>query len=182
MKSTPIGRDFEELLCAFTDGGVRFLVVGGYAVSSHGYPRATKDLDLWIEASPANARRAWQALANFGMPLGDIRPADLAAEGPWLQFGRAPGRVDILTSIDAVKFAEAWTRRSLRPFGSIRVPVLSLDDLIRNKRAAGRLQDLADAERLDRIRGGSGEGRVSERGPRRRRTPSRRRPMRRRRR
>ena len=104
------------------------------------------------------------------MPLGSIRPADLTKAGPWLQFGVAPNRVDVLTAVDALDFDGAWERRVLRALGRVTVPVLAIDDLIRNKRAVGRHQDLADAERLERRRAeGSGGGRVSERARSRRR-------------
>jgi hypothetical protein len=163
MGSTSMDSDFEELLSLFTKRGVRFLVVGGYAVGSHVPMRPTKDLDLWIDTSVENAERTWQALAEFGMPLGSIRPTDLSETGPWLQFGVAPNRVDILTHVDGLDFAGAWERRALRKLGRVTVPVLSIDDLIRNKRFVGRHQDLADAERLERSRDeGSGEGRVSD--------------------
>lgn len=165
MASTSIDSSFEDLLSAFTAAGVRFLVVGGYAVSSHGHPRSTKDLDLWIDATRDNARRAWRALAAFGMPLAGITAEDLATPGPWLQFGRPPKRVDILTRIESLTFSQAWESRVLRRFGAVEVPVLSIEDLIRNKRAVGRKQDLADAERLEQIRRDrqrGGEGRVSE--------------------
>lgn len=179
MESTSIDSNFEELLSAFIAGGVRFLVVGGYAVSSHGVPRSTKDIDLWVEPTLANARRVWTALATFGMPLVGIRPEDLAAPGPWLQFGRVPKRVDVLTSIAGLEFADAWGRHVVRRFGKIDVPLLSLDDLIHNKRTVGRTQDLADAEKLEALRGGEqdvgGAGRVSERAaPRRKRRAAKR--------
>lgn len=163
MGSMSIDSIFEELLSVFIARGVRFLVVGGYAVGSHGPFRATKDLDLWIEPTPENADRVWRALAEFGMPLGKITPQDLAEPGPWLQFGRPPTRVDVLTTIDGVEFAGAWARRVERTFGRHKVPVISIDDLIRNKRLVGRAQDIADVESLERRRSDEhGEGHVSE--------------------
>lgn len=169
MESTSFDSDFGELLSVFIAGGVRFLVVGGYAVSSHGHPRNTKDLDLWVEPELSNARRAWEALAVFGMPLRGIRPEDLAEPGPWLQFGRVPKRVDVLTAIGGLEFAGAWERRVVRRFGKVDAPVLCVADLILNKRTVGRTQDIADAERLEAIHGdGDGAGRVSERRPARR--------------
>jgi hypothetical protein len=175
MGSMSMDSNFEELLSLFTRRGVRFLVVGGYAFASHATPRATKDLDLWVEATTENAARAWRALAEFGMPLGDIEPDDLATPGPWLVFGRAPVRVDVLTAVDGLEFADCWERHVVRPFGRVTAPVLSIDDLIRTKRLVGRKQDLADVENLARRRAqDSGEGRVSEAAPtpRRRRRPA----------
>lgn len=167
-----IDSNFEELLSLFTARGVRFLVVGGYAVGSHVSLRPTKDLDLWVDATPENAVRTWRALAEFGMPLGKIKPEDLATPGPWLVFGIAPKRIDILTAVEGLDFADAWERRVHRPLGAVTAPVLSIDDLIVNKRLVGRLQDLADVENLERRRAEDrGEGRVSDvsGAPRRRR-------------
>ncbi len=163
MGSMSIDTNFEELLSLFTARGVRFLVVGGYAFGSHATPRGTKDLDLWVEATPANAARTWCALAEFGMPLGKITPSDLETPGPWLVFGRAPKRIDVLTAVEGLEFAGAWERRVLRAFGAVMAPVLSIDDLIHNKRVVGRLQDLADVENLERRRAEDrGEGRVRD--------------------
>jgi len=163
MASMSIDSNFADLLSLFIARGVRFLVVGGYALGSHAPMRPTKDLDLWIDATPENAERAWRALAEFGMPLGAITAQDLATPGPWLQFGVAPKRIDILTHVDGIEFAGAWERRVSRPLGRVTAPVLSMDDLIRNKRLVGRHQDLADVETLERRRAiDEGEGRVSE--------------------
>lgn len=184
MGSTSMHSDFEDLLSLFIRRGVRFLVVGGYAFGSHAPQRATKDLDVWIDATPENARCAWRALAEFGMPLGAITPEDLARPGPWLQFGIPPTRVDILTAVDGLDFAGAWRRHVVRTLGRVDVPVLSIDDLIHNKRFVGRHRDLADVEILERRRAQDrGEGSVSESAPRGRR-PARRKsaPRRRRRR
>jgi hypothetical protein len=175
----PIDSNFEELLSLFIARGVRFLVVGGYAVGSHVSLRPTKDLDLWVDTTPENAVKTWRALAEFGMPLEKITPQDLETPGPWLTFGRAPTRVDILTAVDGLVFADAWERRVVRPLGHVTVPVLSIDDLITNKRRVGRLQDLADVENLERRRAEqSGEGRVSDATAKRRR-PKSKRPVRR---
>jgi hypothetical protein len=175
MGSMSMDSNFEELLSLFIARGVRFLVVGGYAYSSHGTPRGTKDLDLWVEPTTENAKRTWRALAEFGMALGDIKARDLAKRGPWLQFGRAPKRVDILTAVDGLDFAGAWERRVFRPFGRVSAPVLSIDDLIHNKRIVGRPRDLADVAVLERRRAeDAGEGRVSERSESQRRGRTRR--------
>ncbi len=165
--------DFEDLLSLFIARGVRFLVVGGYAFGSHVPLRPTKDLDLWVDATPANAARAWRALAEFGVPLGNITPKDLATPGPWLQFGAPPVRVDILTAVDGLDFAGAWENRVQRPLGRVMAPVLGMDDLIHNKRLVGRPQDLVDVEKLERRRAlDAGEGRVSEKAavPRRKKS------------
>jgi hypothetical protein len=170
MGSTSMGSDFEELLSLFIARDVRFLVVGGYALGGHVPMRATKDIDLWVEATRENAERVWRLLAEFGVPLGAIRPDDLMQAGPWLQFGVPPNRVDILTAADGLEFGPAWERRVLRKLGRVSVPVLSLDDLIHNRRVVGRPRDLADVDVLERRRAeDAGEGRVSERSESRRR-------------
>src|SRR5262245_39144993 len=180
MGSMSIDSNFEDLLSLFIARGVRFLVVGGYAVGSHTVPRVTKDLDVWIDAAPDNSEITWRALAEFGMPLGNITPKDLETPGPWLVFGIAPKRIDILTAVDGLRFADAWERRVHRPFGAVTTPVLCIDDLITNKRRVGRLQDLADVENLERRRAElGGEGRVSDVSSKpRRRRPAKRAPAR----
>src|SRR5213592_4361845 len=96
--------DFVDLLRAFIAADVRFLIVGAYALALHGRPRATGDLDVWIEATPVNARRVLHALAEFGAPLNDFSEADLAAPGVVYQIGVRPGRIDILTELSGITF------------------------------------------------------------------------------
>ena len=150
--------DFLDLLIALSDAEARFLVVGGYAVGVHGHPRATKDLDIWVEPSIENAERVIAALEAFVAPLGDLTAEDLATPGVGFMMGRPPSRIDILTRLVGVEFEAAWTRRVSRRFGNLECPVISLADLIVNKRAAGRPQDLADAAVLEQIRAAETEG------------------------
>ncbi|MBI4703136.1 MAG: hypothetical protein HY744_18620 [Deltaproteobacteria bacterium] len=145
-----MNRDFVDLLCAFNDHEVDYLVVGAHALAAHGCVRATKDLDVWIRPTPENADRAYRALAFFGAPLSDLGPADLCTPGTVFQIGVAPLRIDVLTRIDGIEFGEAWAGKVAASFGDTPTFVLSREHLIRNKRAAGRLQDLADVERLER--------------------------------
>ncbi len=140
--------DFKDLLRVFNGHKVRYLVVGGYAVIKYTEPRYTKDLDVWVEASSKNARAVFAALREFGAPLTNITAVDFAKEGSMYQIGRAPARVDVLTSIDGVRFADAWPNRVASDFGGIPAPVISLQDLITNKRTAGRPQDLVDVSHL----------------------------------
>jgi hypothetical protein len=140
--------DFVDLLRAFVDADVRFLVVGAYALAIHGRPRATGDLDVWVEPSPANAVRVMRALAAFGAPLDQISEADFATSGITYQIGVAPGRIDILTDLTGLTFDEAWRDRLVRHFGTVQVGVIGLDAFIRNKLATGRTKDLADIEGL----------------------------------
>ena len=145
-----MNRDFVELLSAFNDHEVEYLVVGAHALAAHGHVRATKDLDVWIRPSRDNASRAHRALAAFGAPLMDLSVDDLTSEGTIFQIGVAPVRIDVLTQIDGVAFDEAWPARLSTRVGGVAASVLSREHLIRNKRASGRLQDLADVERLER--------------------------------
>ena len=143
-------RDFRDLLAALVAAEARFLVVGAHALAVHGVPRATGDLDVWIDRDPANVRRVWQALAAFGAPMATLgaTPADLEAPDMVLQLGLPPYRVDLLTGVSGVAFAEAWARHVTAPFEDVTVPFLSRADLVRNKRATGRMRDLADLEAL----------------------------------
>ena len=134
-----MNEDFLELLTALNDAEARFLVVGAYAVGVHGRPRATKDLDVWIEASVSNAARVLVALRRFGAPLGDLTEADFARPGTGFMMGLPPRRIDILTKISGVDFATAWPRRIEAEFGpETRCGVIGILDLIANKKAAGR--------------------------------------------
>ena len=133
-----LARDFHDLLHAFIDHEVRFLVVGAYALAVHGRPRATGDLDLWVDPTAANAEHAFAALQGFGAPLRDLTPADLATPGVVYQIGLAPLRIDVLTRISGVEFADAWPRRVQARFEDVVVPVLGREDLLANRaRPAG---------------------------------------------
>jgi len=143
--------DFKKLLSVFNDHSVKYLVVGGYAVSFHAQPRATQDLDLFIKADPANAKATYAALANFGAPLSNITVDDLADPRKFVRFGREPVAVDILPGIDGVNFDEAWPRRVegvIDAKSGLTAFFISKSDLIASKLAAGRLRDLADGEEI----------------------------------
>jgi hypothetical protein len=147
-----IGADLRDLLSAFCDADARFLVIGGYAVGIHGLPRATKDLDVWVEANATNARRVMRALVAFGAPLFGLTAADLEQPGIVLQIGLPPNRIDVTTKIDGVSFRRAWPRRIYATFSEGLVcPVIGLQELLANKRASGRPQDLADVDALERL-------------------------------
>ncbi len=144
--------DFLDLLRAFSDAEARFLVIGAYAVGVHGRPRATKDLDVWVEASTDNAPRVMRGLVAFGAPLMGLTESDLSTPGLGLQIGVAPGRIDVLTKISGVAFEEAWPGRVQAEFGDgVLCSVIGLADLLRNKRASARPQDLADVDALERL-------------------------------
>jgi predicted nucleotidyltransferase len=145
-----INSDFRDLLQSLNAAGVRYLIVGGYAVMVHTEPRYTKDLDVWIEADEANAHRLFAALAEFGAPMQDYAVADFIQPDTFFQIGIDPVRIDVLTSITGVDFPSAWERRVVVDFGGTPAPVLSRQDLIAAKLAAGRPQDRKDARRLQR--------------------------------
>lgn len=140
--------DFVDLLRAFIGADVRFLVVGAYALAHHGRPRATGDLDVWVEPTTANAPRVVSALATFGAPMADITESDFARPGVVFQIGVPPGRIDVLTELTGLAFDEAWPGRDAGRFGDLTVDFIGRDAFIRNKRATGRAKDLGDIERL----------------------------------
>jgi ABC-type cobalamin transport system permease subunit len=141
--------DFRDLLSIFNALGVEYLVVGAHALAVHGHVRATKDLDVWVRAVPANAKRVFAALRQFGAPLQGLAEKDLAQPGLIFQIGVPPVRIDVLTAIDGVEFDEAWPARLVAQVGDLQVAILSRAHLLQNKRASGRAQDLADIERLE---------------------------------
>ncbi len=141
--------DQRDLLREFNAQNVRYLIVGGYAYSHYAEPRATKDLDLFIDNSPENATRVFAALAAFGAPIHGVQPKDFQTEDSFFQVGVAPNRVDLLQSIDAVPFEAAWESSQPGTLDEgIPVRFISFEDLVRNKLAVGRLRDLADVEDL----------------------------------
>jgi hypothetical protein len=131
------------------DNLVRYLVVGGYAVALHGHPRYTKDLDIWIEMTPENAERMVQALEQFGFGSLGLQAADFLVPDQIVQLGYPPSRIDLLSSLAGVEFEICYPLRVQTAIDEVTVSFLDLDNLRRNKRAAGRLQDLADLEHLE---------------------------------
>jgi predicted nucleotidyltransferase len=143
-----INSDYKNLLKNLNAAGVRYLVVGAYAVMVHTEPRFTKDLDVWIDPEIANAHAVFRALAEFGAPLQGITAADFAQPEVFYQLGVSPVRVDILTSLSGIEFAAAWERRVNVDFDGEPAAVLGREDLIAAKRAAGRPQDKLDIRTL----------------------------------
>jgi hypothetical protein len=141
--------DFEELLAYFTANGVRAIIVGGHALAFHGRPRFTKDLDVFVDPTPDNARRILKSLEAFGFGSVGLTEADFCRAGQIVQLGMAPNRIDLLTAIDGVTFDEAWAGRSPGRFGAQPVSYLGREEFLKNKRAAGRAQDLADIEAIE---------------------------------
>ena len=150
-----MNEDFRDLLLALHGAGVRFIVVGAHAMAVHGVPRSTGDLDVWVECTEENADRAWLALHEFGAPveaLGATRH-DLLRPGTVIQLGLPPRRIDLLTHITGVDFEDAWRRRVERMLEGRPIACLGRADLIVNKRAVGRPQDLADVALLEAVAG-----------------------------
>jgi hypothetical protein len=140
--------DLIELLRAFNEHGVKYLIVGGYAFGVHAEPRATKDLDIVIRSDDENGKAVFRALTQYGAPLEKLTPSDFM-DGTTFQIGQPPSRIDILQQIDGVTFDEAWENRIEGVIeGEIRAAVISRDDLIRNKLATGREQDILDVKTL----------------------------------
>ncbi|MDP9359990.1 MAG: nucleotidyltransferase family protein [Acidobacteriota bacterium] len=150
MSQQRFAPDFSEMLRELSAAGVEFLVVGGHARAAYGEPRATKDLDIWVRPTDENARRVWAALAQYGAPLSNVAMSDFATPGITFQIGIAPYRIDILTDLTALSFEEAWANRVMSSFGGGTYPVIGKREFITNKRAAGRPQDLADADHVER--------------------------------
>jgi hypothetical protein len=143
-----VNPDFVALLRELSAAEARFLVVGAYAIAHHARPRATGDLDLWVESTPENAARVHAALRSFGTPLTDLSEADLTKPDLVYQIGVAPRRIDLLTSLTGLVFGEAWATRDAGRLGDVECFFIGRDALIRNKRALGRPRDLADLEAL----------------------------------
>lgn len=146
-----INSDFSDLFTAFNDASVRYLVVGAYAVIFYTEPRYTKDLDIWVDATPENAQRVYQALATFGAPLDDVSIDDFANRDMVYQIGIEPNRIDILMGVEGIPFDAAFERAERSSYGGVPIRILAVDDLIATKQAAGRPQDQLDLTRLAKV-------------------------------
>ncbi|HEX4476457.1 MAG TPA: nucleotidyltransferase [Polyangiaceae bacterium] len=144
--------DFKDLLEEFAREKVECVVIGGYAFAFHVEPRATKDLDVLLEGSPENRERAATALARYGAPQNVVEATRGLAEDEVAYLGRPPLRIDLLRTIDGVNAADVIRNAVAADWDGTRVRVIALDDLIVNKRAAGRPQDIADVAKLERVR------------------------------
>ena len=141
-------KDFKDLLRAFNANAVKYLIIGAHAFGVHAEPRTTKDLDIFIRSDDENAKAAFRALAQFGAPLQEFTAQDFA-DGSSFQIGQPPDRIDILQRIDGITFDEAWQNRVEGLIdGEVPATVISREDLIRNKLASGREQDLLDVKAL----------------------------------
>lgn len=147
-----LNEDYKDMLHALSEERVRFLLVGAYALAAHGYPRATMDIDIWVMPSPENAEAVFRALRRFGAPFQNLTKTDLQAEGTVFQIGVAPRRIDMITAASGLQFESAYRNSIPIVIAGIEVRILSIDDLIINKKATGRTKDLADAEMLQSLK------------------------------
>jgi hypothetical protein len=140
--------DFKEFLKLLNEKGVRYLVIGGYAVGYHGYPRATNDMDIWIAIHPENAQRVVDALRKFGFDLPELIPDLFLQAKKIVRMGKPPMRLEIITSVSGVEFDECYSSRVVDILDGVYASIIDLHHLKLNKKAAGRLKDLADLENL----------------------------------
>jgi hypothetical protein len=151
MTQPAVNRDFLEMIQALNNAAVEYLVVGAHAMAIHGVPRATGDFDIWLRPGRQNGERVLEALREFGAPVSDhgIGIEDLKVPDTVYQIGLPPRRIDLMTGISGVEFADAWPSRVNVELEGISIPVIGRSDLIRNKKASGRTKDLADLEILE---------------------------------
>ena len=140
--------DFEELLRLLEESAVEYLIVGGYAVALHGFPRYTKDIDLFFNSSQENVDRVISTLIGFGFSSDQLNRELFSTPGNIITFGITPVRVDFLNEIDGVSFKDAWPNRVRRAYGSVTANFIGFDDLIKNKSSTGRNRDRLDVEEL----------------------------------
>ena len=140
--------DYKDMLAALCEAKADFLIVGAYALAVYGLPRATGDIDLFVGTNAENSKKVYQALKRFGAPLSEIQSETLTQPDVIFQIGLPPNRIDILTSIDGISFADAWPHRKGTEVEGLSLSVISMDDLILNKSSTGRPKDKLDVEWL----------------------------------
>ena len=128
-----LNEDYKEMLQSLLDQKVEFIIVGAYALAAHGFPRATGDMDVWIKPNEKNSKKVYKVLARFGAPINEIREDEFSQPGLIFQIGVVPRRIDIITKIDAVEFDEADSDKIFVDIDDLKIPVLSIDKLIKNK-------------------------------------------------
>jgi hypothetical protein len=144
-----LSKDFKEFVVLLNENDVKYLIVGGYALALHGHPRYTKDLDVWIEMSPDNAEKIMKALEKFGLVSPELKPEDFLEKNQIIQLGYPPNRIDLLTALKDVEFDECYATRVEVIIQNVKINFIDIHNLKKNKRATGRLQDLADVEKLE---------------------------------
>jgi hypothetical protein len=144
-----LNQDFKEFIQSLNDNQVRYLVIGGYAVALHGYPRYTKDIDIWVEMTQENAENMLKALEQFGFGSLDIELEDFLKPDSVIQLGYPPSRIDLITTPDGVDFITSYASKVEVAIDNVTVNFIDLENLKLNKKASGRFQDLADLEHLE---------------------------------
>jgi hypothetical protein len=147
-----LNEDYKDMLQLLSEEQVDFMIVGAYALGVHGYPRATGDIDIWVKPDKINSERLYRALTRFGAPLGEIQIHEFSSEGIIFQIGVIPRRIDIITKVDGAKFDEADEDKIVVEIEGLKVPVISLEKLIRNKMATGREKDALDIKILTKMK------------------------------
>ncbi|MFH1957757.1 MAG: hypothetical protein ABIJ15_04705 [bacterium] len=143
-----LNEDYKEMLQILLNNEVKFLTVGAYAMGAYGYPRATGDFDIWVEASANNSQKIYLSLSEFGAPLSEITKDTFTKKGIIFQIGVAPRRIDIITHIDGVNFQDAYKSRENIEIENLSIPFISKENLIKNKQSTGRKKDKLDADYL----------------------------------
>ncbi|PZO37652.1 MAG: hypothetical protein DCF19_18375 [Pseudanabaena frigida] len=143
-----LNQDFKEFIQLLNDNQVKYLVIGGYAVAVHGHPRYTKDIDIWIEISEENAQKLMTALTQFGFESLGLTSEDFQTPNQIIQLGYPPNRIDLITNPDGVDFQTCYDSKIEVTLNDVPVKFIDLNNLKKNKLASGRLQDLADLEKL----------------------------------
>ncbi len=144
-----LNEDYKDMLQSLLDNEVKFLIVGAYALAVYGYPRATGDFDIWVEASLENSKKVLASLIYFGAPVSGLTENTFIEEGIIFQIGVAPRRIDIITQIDGVEFNNAYQSRTTVVMEGLNLPFISKEDLIKNKKSTGRDKDILDAKHLE---------------------------------
>ena len=152
MNEKLLNPDYRDMIECLLKEGVDFMLVGGYAVALYGWPRTTFDIDFWIMANPENAKAVMRAIRAFGAPLMDLTEADFHRPGMVFQIGTEPQRIDIISAVDGLDYADASRRAVRMNVDGLEFKVISIDDLIVNKRASGRPKDIADALALEKLK------------------------------
>jgi hypothetical protein len=144
-----LNEDYKDMLQTLLDNEVKFLVVGAYALAAYGYPRATGDFDIWVEASAENSKKIFSSLASFGAPTSGLAENTFMEKGIIFQIGIAPRRIDFITHVDGVDFNDAYPSRKTIIMEGLNLPLISKENLIKNKKSTGRDKDLVDVKHLE---------------------------------
>ena len=146
-----LNEDYKEILQILLRNKVKFLLIGAYAMGAHGYPRATGDIDVWVEPSERNSKKVYASLKEFGAPLKDIKESTFAEKGVVFQIGVAPRRIDFITKVSGLDFDEAYAHKQDVEIEGLKISLVSLNDLIKNKESTGRDKDKLDVKHLRKL-------------------------------